>query len=64
MSLAGGDFPLLWPLLTHSECSPRSPSGPGALLGTQDPVVANSQPIISKMITATDKCCDGNEAGG
>lgn len=29
-----------------------------------DPVVAEAQPIINKMIPATDKCCDGNEAGG
>lgn len=33
---------------------------PGAPLGTQGPVAAKSQPVPYKMISATDKCCDGN----
>lgn len=43
---------------------PGSGIDPGATPGTRDPVMVKPQPMINKMISATDRCYDGNETGG
>lgn len=38
--------------------------GPGATRDTGDPLVAETQPVTDKTVSAPDKCCDGNQTGG
>lgn len=64
MSRAGGLSHPLALTEAFSKHSTGSPSGPRATLGSGHPVVAETQPMIKKMISATDKCRDGNETGG